>query len=116
MYAIRSYYELAKDSIDYTCLKNYRTSYDSKPNELCQIASCEYFTTNLLELTKPLERDFYDLDSFLVYMCVEGAIEIGYGDGLWETLVKGETVLIPAELRSVILRPTVNSKLLEVYV
>ncbi|MDP4203267.1 MAG: mannose-6-phosphate isomerase, partial [Bacteroidota bacterium] len=71
--------------------------------------------TNLIKLTDKLDRDYYHLDSFVICLCTEGSVEIKYDSGS-ETMVKGETVLLPASLSSVTLVPQRSSEILEVYV
>ncbi|MEL0645752.1 mannose-6-phosphate isomerase, partial [Olleya sp. Ti.3.14] len=57
----------------------------------------------------------YDnLDSFVIFMCVEGTVEVTIG-AEHETLKMGETILIPAKANAVVFNST-NAKLLEVYI
>ena len=49
-------------------------------------------------------------------MCLEGKFEIEYYESEEITIEKGETVLIPAVIEHLILKPVVHSKLLEVYI
>ena len=109
--------ELAKDAIDYTLYPDYRTSYTPKRNESVSLASCKYFTTNLLELDNELNRDFASLDSFVVYICMEGACELLDDKGNKISLKQGQTVLVPADTQKVTLSPVGNGvKLLETYI
>jgi mannose-6-phosphate isomerase len=109
--------ELAKDAIDYTLYPDYRTSYTPKRNESVSLASCKYFTTNLLELDNELNRDFTSLDSFVVYICMEGACELLDDKGNKISLKQGQTVLVPADTQKVTLSPVGNGvKLLETYI
>lgn len=107
--------DLAIDAIDYSVPGSYKTLYSGAKNEEISLVESPYFKTNLIEFDMPLELDYYELDSFVVYMCVEGACRIAYGEGE-EHLQQGETVLIPAALRSIELLPDKNCKLLEVYI
>lgn len=79
-----------------------------------------YFTTNLLTPTQPIQRDYALLDSFVAYMCVEGAARITALDCEAEeksvSLKLGEAVLIPAVLNDILIEPKGRCKLLEVYV
>ena len=50
--------ELAKDAIDYKVYDEYRTSYVRKENQPVLLESCKYFTTNLLDATKDITRDY----------------------------------------------------------
>jgi mannose-6-phosphate isomerase len=108
--------ELALDVIDYTVLPEYKTPYQEEMNETVQVVSCPYFTTNVLKFNKTIEKDINELDSFVIYICLEGNFEIVY-DGGKEVAGKGETLLIPASLESYKLSPVSGEvKLMEVYI
>ncbi|NLZ94674.1 MAG: mannose-6-phosphate isomerase, partial [Bacteroidales bacterium] len=89
--------DLAKDAIDYTVYDSYKTDYESSPNETNKLVSCDYFTTNLLELDKPLDKDISNIDSFIVYMCLEGTCELEDNKKNKITMSRGETILLPAD-------------------
>ena len=108
--------ELALDAIDYSHRKEYKTNYTVEENRSSEIVSCEYFTTNILKFSEKLDKDYYMLDSFVVYMNLEGRFKIEF-DGGEEVIATGETVLIPAGLESFQLIPiTAEVKMLEVYI
>lgn len=108
--------DLAVDVIDYTLYPEYKTKYQEKLNESVELASCEYFTTNVLEFNRKIEKDYNNLDSFVIYICLEGKASIATESGT-ETIQKGETVLVPAAIENVVLSPESDSvKLLEVYI
>jgi len=108
--------ELSLAAIDYTLYPEYKTKYEPKLNESVELASCKYFTTNTLELTTTIEKDYNKLDSFVIYMCLDGELQIETESGS-ESVQKGDTVLIPASIENVILKPTsATVKLLEVYI
>lgn len=79
-----------------------------------------YFTANLLSPTRPVQRDYAPLDSFVAYMCVEGQCEITALDCETEdksvSMRMGEAVLIPATLNDILITPQGHCKLIEVYV
>jgi mannose-6-phosphate isomerase len=108
--------ELALDAIDFKFYGNYRTDYKLSLNQTTSIADCKYFTTGLLYFDKPVEKEYNFIDSFVIYMCLEGKIDIKYGSGLSESMVAGETVLIPASLKNLNLIPAGTVKAIEVYV
>jgi mannose-6-phosphate isomerase len=108
--------ELALDAIDYALLPEYKTHYETKLNESVELVKCNYFTTNLLDLDGPVEKDYNKLDSFVIYICLEGEVKIETESGS-ETIQKGETILIPASIENVLLKPaSTSAKLLEVYI
>lgn len=108
--------DLAIDAIDFSYLNEYKTQYTVEKNKSSEIVSCEYFTTNLLQFSEKLEKDYAKLDSFIVYMNLDGRFSIRFEEGE-ETIEKGETVLIPASIESYSLHPlTPEVKTLEVYI
>ena len=108
--------DLAKDAIDYKFYDDYKTKYNLKLNESANIADSKYFTSNIINIDKTIENNYSFLDSFIVYMCIEGEINIKLNNGTSEILKKGETVLIPAIAELVTLTPNTESKVLEVYI
>lgn len=108
--------ELAKDAIDFKLYDNYKTAYTRKENQSVQLESCRYFTTNLLELTKDVTRDYSSVDSFVAYICMGGSCEIRDDKGNDLSIKQGETVLIPADTQNVMVCPQGNVLLLETYV
>jgi mannose-6-phosphate isomerase len=108
--------DLALDAIDFSYQDEYKTNYQVEKNRSSEIVSCEYFTTNILQFSEKLEKDYHQLDSFIIYMNLEGRFTIDYEGGSVD-VEKGETVLIPASIESVRLIPaTEEVKLLEVYI
>jgi mannose-6-phosphate isomerase len=108
--------ELAKDAIDYTVFDDYRTNYTEKKDEVVSLADCKYFTTNLLELTKEMNRNLAALDSFVIYICMQGEVTLSDDKGNRLTVRQGETVLLPATTQNVTIVPSEDSKLLETYI
>lgn len=108
--------ELAKDAIDYTVLPDYRTHYEAKADEVVSLADCKYFTTNLLELDEPMARDFAKLDSFVVYICMEGSAKITDNNGYEVEVHQGQTILLPATTTGVTITPTATAKFMETYI
>lgn len=60
----------AKDAIDYTVYPDYRTHYVAAPDTDVQLVKCPFFTTTLLDLTKPFAKKVES--DFLIVMCLEG--------------------------------------------
>ena len=108
--------ELAKDAIDYTLYPDYRTAYEAKADTAVELVNCKYFTTNLLDLGKPMTRDFAALDSFVVYICMAGQATIQDNKGNEVTVHQGQTVLIPAATTTVTITPGPTAKFMETYV
>ena len=108
--------ELAKDAIDYTVYDSYKTDYKSVPNSTNELVSCEYFTTNLLEIDKAFKQNISDIDSFMIYMCLEGNCELEDNKQNTINISQGETILIPADTQEIIITPNTNTKLLQTFV
>jgi mannose-6-phosphate isomerase len=104
------------DAIDFSYLEDYKTKYTPVPNKSTEIVSCKYFTTNILEFDKTIEKDYFQIDSFVIYITLEGNFEIETEAGT-EKVGKGETILIPANIDILKIKP-INGKvkLLEVYI
>ena len=108
--------DLAKDAIDYTVYPTYKTEYLPTPNHPVKLASCNYFTTNLLDLSLEINRDYSLLDSFVIFICIDGSCQITDDKGNSVVLKQGETLLIPADTNSVNVKPSASVKLLETYI
>lgn len=97
------------------------TSTSPRIDGVVNLKQSPYFTTNLLTLTQTAQRDYAPLDSFVAYMCVEGACTVTALDCETEEnktvlLRLGEAVLIPACLNDILIEPQGHCKLLEIYV
>jgi mannose-6-phosphate isomerase len=107
--------EEALDAIDYKAYPDYKTKYIKKKNEPSELVECRYFKTNLIDFAQPIDRNYIDLDSFVIYICFEGNMEIWSDSG--RTMVyKGDCVLLPAALKKVKLMPHFGAKILETWV
>ena len=108
--------DLALDAIDFSYSSEYKTKYNTELNVPTELVSCPYFTTNIIEFDKELDKNYNALDSFVIYMTLEGSFDI-ITEGGAETAKMGETVLIPAIFESVQLKPRSKKvKILEVYI
>lgn len=108
--------ELAKDAIDYTFYDSYQTNYKQEINKLVELVSCQYFTTNLLTIDKDFKQDIIDIDSFIIYMCLEGSCTLEDDKQNEITVEQGESILIPADTKQVIIIPNNKTKLLQTFV
>ncbi|NDW11577.1 mannose-6-phosphate isomerase [Bacteroides sp. 214] len=108
--------EQAKEAIDYDVLNDYQTEYESIENEPVELAACPYFTTSLYNMTEEITGDYSELDSFVIFICVEGACQLIDDEKNEINLKAGETVLFPATTQEVVIIPNGSVKLLETYV
>ena len=72
---------MSKDAIDYSVEEDYRTHYTPKQNESVELVTCPYFTTSVYDLTENMTIDYSELDSFVIYICMEGTCTVTDGDG-----------------------------------
>ncbi|MBK7626442.1 MAG: class I mannose-6-phosphate isomerase [Bacteroidales bacterium] len=107
--------DLALDAIDFNANGKSKIRKTPVLNESENLVSCEFFNTNLIRFSKTLTKEYYSIDSFVVYICTEGEFIIRW-DGETETMVKGETVLLPAMIKEVVLEPIGEAEILEIYI
>lgn len=103
--------DLATDAINYSkssaLLKHEKVS-----NTANLLASCAYFTTNLIPLDGEYVPEIPD-GTFSVFMCTEGEAEIASSAGKTK-ISKGQTVLLPAVLKPEKLSG--KAEVLEIYI
>lgn len=108
--------ELAKDAIDYELYDDYNVSYDSIPNEPVELLATPHFTTSLYDMDEELSCDYSELDSFIIFICLEGKAVLSDDQENEITISAGETVLFPAITEEVTIMPEDKVKILETYV
>ncbi len=107
--------EAALDAIDYKEYDTYRTDYQAKPNKSNPLVSCPYFHTSRVDINETLSMDYSDIDSFVIYIGIEGSLSIVYGEESIQ-LTKGEAIMVPASLNKLELVPDKAAKVLETYI
>jgi mannose-6-phosphate isomerase len=106
--------DLALDAIDFNLYDDYKTVYAKQANISNKLLHSPYFKTNFIHIKEKLSRDLTNIDSFIIYICVDGALEIKCNHQN-TNLKKGETLLVPANI--VFLEfISEDVKLLEVYI
>jgi len=108
--------DLALDVIDFKQYDSYKSTKPADRNKPTELVSSDYFDVKRVTIDKPIELEYHLLDSFVIYMCVEGEVEIHYNNHDFESLIKGETILIPADLKEITLKPNKLSTVLEIFV
>jgi mannose-6-phosphate isomerase len=91
-----------------------KSNYEMQPGKSSNLVDCNFFTTNIFKIMGKETKDYSGLDSFVIFMCVEGNAKITQ-NGLTEVITMGETVLIPANSKDVSFSGS-NAKFLEVYI
>ena len=104
----------AAESIDYTVHDNYRTYYEPMQDEGVQLVTCPYFSTAVYDLNDPMTIDYSELDSFVIFVGLQGSCELTDDSGHTVSFREGETVLLPATTKTVKVDGTI--KFLEAYV
>ncbi len=105
--------DLALDAIDFNKSQSIHLTYDQSQNQSNLIKSCSHFTTNYLPINGQVTKNYKNIDSFVIYICVSGSATISIGPHT-EQINKGETVLLPAICDEVII-DALDTELLEVH-
>ncbi|MGI6411970.1 MAG: type I phosphomannose isomerase catalytic subunit [Bacteroidales bacterium] len=108
--------DLAKDVIDYSKTENLKINFSKKADNQNKIISNQFFTLNYIPIMNEIQKNYYNLDSFVVYFCVNGKVQIKTPSNKTETLSKGETILIPAAIKDVNIIPEIYSEIIEIYI
>ncbi|WP_422107115.1 type I phosphomannose isomerase catalytic subunit [Winogradskyella sp.] len=93
---------------------NGKCQYNLKDNATSNLVDCDFFTTNIFNVNGLNQRAYSAMDSFKIFMCVEGAARVTIDDHS-EFVAKGETILVPANCESVVFNSQ-GAKFLEVYI
>jgi len=107
--------EEALAAIDYKYYGNYKTKYTPEKNETVELVSCPYFTTNVLDATESTNKDYSNLDSFVIHVCLAGAYTIKY-NGETYPVKMGECILLPKTIDKIELETTGGFKILESFI
>ena len=107
--------DLALDAIDFTASGKNKIRKEPELNKTENLVDCEFFNTNIIRFNTAINKEYYLNDSFVVYICIKGEFHIHWDD-TQETVTKGETVLLPAMIKEVILEPVGEAQLLEIFI
>jgi mannose-6-phosphate isomerase len=107
--------ELAADAIDYKASGKTVLRKEALPDKTENLVTSNYFICNILTFSSSIKKDYNLIDSFVIYICIDGEFIIHWDKGA-EPVRKGETVLLPAMITDVVLEPRPESKLLEVFI
>lgn len=105
----------ALDALDYNHSQEYKTQYDQSSNRSVSLVDCPYFKVNRLYFGRETLRTYDHLDSFVIYVCVDGKSKLTW-DNQHITIEKGEVVLVPACIKQVRLTPDPSFKILESFI
>jgi len=107
--------KLAIEALNFSNKIDVKRNYSTKINTFNNIVSCNYFKTNFIPVVGKKVIDYSKTDSFVIFMCVEGNARISIFDNS-ETIIYGETILIPATAEKVTITTKTGCKLLEITV
>lgn len=102
-------------AIDYKHYDEYKTLYIPQKDETVRAVSCPYFTTNIMDFTEGVTKDYSFLDSFVIHVCVAGEYTITH-EGAAYPVKMGECILLPKTIDTVELTTTTGFKILESYI
>ena len=86
-------------------------------DEPVELVACPYFTTSLYDMTEEISCDYSELDSFVIFICMEGACKMKDNEGHELSVRAGETILLPATTQDLVIPPEEGGvKLMETYV
>lgn len=108
--------ENALEAINFTFCENKAINFCHPKNSIANIVDCNYFTINLIELSQIIERNYYDIDSFVILVCVEGKCLLSFNSTEQILLSLGESILIPSKLKNLLVQPLDDAKVIESYV
>ena len=92
--------EQALDAIDFKYYSNFKTDYKKEINTANTLVHSPYFKTNFIKISGELKKDYTKLDSFVIYMCVSGSLELECKNKTYNLCI-GETLLLPAAINQV---------------
>ncbi len=107
--------DLAYDAIDFSTAGGESIAYNRKVNFPVCLVSSPHFTTNLLQLDNEILRDYSEWDTFVALIATKGRASLRSGEHIIDIKV-GETVLIPASARGLVITPEKDFEALEIYV
>lgn len=104
--------DIAVDAIDFKVEDSYKTQYSTESNKTKKLVHTPYFQTNIIKLDMELMKDYSDLDSFVIFMVVDGNCIVQHDNKDYKVNY-GETILLPASIEKVKLSG--DATLLEVH-
>ena len=110
------HYEQALESIDFSYKGNMKCEYAEIEKNKYNLLQSEYFSVNFLKIKEKLFLDYSQSDSFVIYICLSGSFDIIFNKKETVSIKKGETILIPADLKEIVLERNTDAEVLEVFI
>jgi mannose-6-phosphate isomerase len=105
--------ELALNAINFELFDQYKTNYNFEVNQTNHLVHSPFFKTDILKIKDRLIRDYTAIDSFMLYICLDGLAKLITENGIY-TLQKGETILLPATIKNLVIESS-EAEIIEVY-
>lgn len=105
---------LIPDSIEFPGARLSVIRMPSAKDESVVLVKNQCFAVNRLEVTSGIKREYPGLDSFIIYLCVEGSFTVTDEAGQSALIEKGHAVMLAAEMNAA----TINGRgtLLEIFI
>ena len=109
--------ELALEAIDFSDITDDpKVHYTELRDEIVELVATPYFVTSELKLGSTFKRRYFGIDSFRVYMCIDGACCFLSPESQGVFLHAGESLVVPASMPEVTIIPDGMVRLLESFV
>lgn len=91
-----------------------KKKFSVQTNATSNIVESDFFTTNIFKTKEVFRKDYSNVDSFVILMCLDGCASVTV-DASTEIVSKGETILLPADTSNASFFSK-NAQFLEVYI
>ena len=91
----------ARDVVNLSPTRDIATHCHARPQSLQQLVACRYFDVRHLSVDGVFALPWQPMQSFMVVVCTAGNIELITGDDCRTATSKGDTILIPACVKSI---------------
>ena len=103
------------EALDFNLPDSYKIEVPDEMNRSLPVVDSQFFVTNMLQMEGgEMEKDYSNLDSFVILLCAKGKFELKWENGT-VCVNAGECVLVPNVIDQVTIRAEQYCKLMEVY-
>ena len=71
----------AEDALHFDDRTQYAVEYERAVNKTIPLVNCKPFNVNVVDFDKALEKVYAQIDSFVLYVCLEGSAHVVYDQG-----------------------------------
>lgn len=107
--------EEALNNLDFEKYTNNDIKTSDFENSINCLCKKDFFTTNILVFDDIFERNYSNIDSFVIFICVEGNCTLHF-DKKTEELKYGETILLPSIFKNISFSTQNQARILETYI